>query len=222
MTSHILLAALFGATALWLAWATVQAHKARTAARAGYFRAVEPLFDSITSRIQPNGFARMTAQTDGNAFDLQAIPDSLTFRKLPALWVMLTLPAPMPVKATLDIMARPAGNEPFSHFANLPQSLPCPPSLPDGTALRSDDATGVPPLELIAPHLAVFADPKVKELVISPKGLRLVILADEAERGRFLIFRDAEVGASPLPAARMTPLISALIALRDTLAKAPQ
>ena len=207
MTSHILLAALFGATALWLAWATVQAHKARTAARAGYFRAVEPLFDSITSRIQPNGFARMTAQTDGNAFDLQAIPDSLTFRKLPALWVMLTLPAPMPVKATLDIMARPAGNEPFSHFANLPQSLPCPPSLPDGTALRSDDATGVPPLELIAPHLAVFADPKVKELVISPKGLRLVILADEAERGRFLIFRDAEVGASPLPAARMTPHI---------------
>lgn len=222
MTSHILLAVLFGATALWLAWATVQAHKARTAARAGYFRAVEPLFDSITSRIQPTGFARMTAQVDGTAFDLQAIPDSLTFRKLPALWVMLTLPAPMPVNATLDIMARPAGNEPFSHFANLPQSLPCPPTLPNGTALRSDDASGVPPLDLIAPHLAVFADPKVKELVISPKGLRLVILADEAERGRFLIFRDAEVGASPLPAARMTPLISALIALHETLAKAPQ
>ena len=141
MTSHILLAALFGATALWLAWATVQAHKARTAARAGYFRAVEPLFDSVTTRIQPTGFARMTAQVDGTAFDLQAIPDSLTFRKLPALWVMLTLPAPMPARATLDIMARPAGNEPFSHFANLPQSLPCPPTLPNGTALRSDDAS---------------------------------------------------------------------------------
>ena len=222
MTSHFLLAALFGATALWLAWATVQAHKARKTARARYFGAVEPLFNTVVTLIQPTGFARMTAHLDDAAFDLQAIPDSLTFRKLPALWVMLTLPAPMPVKATLDIMARPAGNEPFSHFANLPQSLPCPPSLPDGTALRSDDASGVPPLELIAPHLAVFDDPKVKELVISPKGLRLVILADEAERGRFLIFRDAEVGTSPLPAARLTPLISALIALRDTLTKAPQ
>ncbi len=222
MTSHILLAAIFGATALWLAWTTVQAHKARKAARASYFRNVEPLFNKVATRIQPTGFARMTAHFDSAAFDLQAIPDSLTFRKLPALWVMLTLPEPMPVKATLDIMARPAGNEPFSHFANLPQSLPCPPSLPDGTALRSDDASGVPPLELIAAHLAVFDDPKVKELVISPKGLRLVILADEAERGRFLIFRDAEVGTSPLPAVRMTPLISALIALRDTLTKAPQ
>ena len=222
MTSHILLAAIFGATALWLAWTTVQAHKARKAARASYFRNVEPLFNKVATRIQPTGFARMTAHFDSAAFDLQAIPDSLTFRKLPALWVMLTLPEPMPVKATLDIMARPAGNEPFSHFANLPQSLPCPPSLPDGTALRSDDASGVPPLELIAAHLAVFDDPKVKELVISPKGLRLVILADEAERGRFLIFRDAEVGTSPLPAVRMTPLISALIALRETLTKAPQ
>ena len=222
MTSLLLLAAIFGATALWLAWATVQAHKARAAARAGYFREVEPLFDAVMTRIQPTGFARMTAHFNDTAFDLQATPDSLTFRKLPALWVMLTLPAPMPVKATLDIMARPAGNEPFSHFANLPQSLPCPPGLPEGTALRSDDASGVAPLELIAPHLAVFADPNVKELVISPKGLRLVILADEAERARFLIFRDAEVGMSPLPAVRMTPLISALIALRDTLTKAPQ
>lgn len=219
MTLYSLLVAAIGATALWLAWATRQAHKARTLARASYFRIVEPLFAKTTIRIQPTGFARMTAHADGFAFDLQAIPDSLTFRKLPALWVMLTLPEPMPVKATLDIMARPAGNEPFSHFANLPHSLPCPPSLPDGTALRSDDAQGVPPLDLIAPHFAIFADPKVKELVISPKGLRLVILADEAERGRFLIFRDAEVGASPLQPARLTPLMSALIALHHTLTK---
>lgn len=220
MTSLSLLAAAVGATAVWLAWTTVQAHNARKTARASYFRAVEPVFSKITTRVEPTGFARMTAHFEDAAFDLQAIPDSLTFRKLPALWVMLTLPAPMPVKATLDIMARPAGNEPFSHFVNLPQSLPCPPSLPDGTGLRSDDATGVPPLELIAPHLAVFADPKVKELVISPKGLRLVILADEAERGRFLIFRDAEVGTSPLPTERLTPLISTLLALRHTLNEA--
>lgn len=220
MTALSLLAAAFGATSLWLGWMTWTAAKARKAARAGYFDGVIPVFGRVTRRIEPTGFPRLTAETDGAAFDLQAIPDSLTFRKLPALWVMVTLPAPMPVKATLDIMARPAGNEPFSHFANLPQSLPCPSSLPEGTGLRSDDATGVPPLELIAPHLAVFADPKVKELVISPKGLRLVILADEAERGRFLIFRDAEVGTFPLPAERLTPLISTLLALRHTLNEA--
>ena len=96
MTSLTLLAAALGATALWLAWTTVQAHKARKTGRASYFRAVEPLFTKVTTRVEPTGFARMTAHFEDAAFDLQAIPDSLTFRKLPALWVMLTLPAPMP------------------------------------------------------------------------------------------------------------------------------
>ena len=50
----------------------------------------------------------------------------------------------------------------------------------------------------MAAQAALFADPLVKELVISPKGLRLVILAEEADRGRYLLFRDAEMGRMPL------------------------
>lgn len=57
----------------------------------------------------------------------------------------------------------------------------------------------------------------MKELVISPKGLRLVLLGDEADRGRYLIFRDGEVGQTPLPPARLLPLLDALRALRDDL-----
>lgn len=221
MTPLSLLAAGLGATALWLGWSTLQATKTRKSARAGYFDAVAPSFDRLATRIEPTGFPRLTAHLGTHAFDLQALPDSLTFRKLPALWVMVTLPTPLPVKATLDIMARPAGNEPFSHFARLPHSLPCPADLPEGTGIRSDNAAAVPPLDLIAPHLGLFADPRVKELVISPKGLRLVILADEAERGRYLIFRDLEVGRKPLPKDRLMPLIDTLHALHKTLSETP-
>ena len=73
------------------------------------------------------------------------------------------------------------------------------------------------PNRLIAAHAGLLADPRVKELLISPKGLRLVILAEEAERGRYLIFRDAEMGMTPLPPARVEPLLAALTALRDDL-----
>lgn len=221
MTPLSLLAAGTGATALWLGWSTLQATNTRKATRAGYFDAVAPIFDRIAKRIEPSGFPRLTAHLGPDAFDLQALPDSLTFRKLPALWVMVTLPLPLPVQAMLDIMARPAGNEPFSHFARLPQSLPCPASLPEGTGIRSDNAAAVPPLDRIAPHLGLFADPRVKELVISPKGLRLVILADEAERGRYLIFRDLEVGRRPLPKDRLMPLLDTLRALRHSLTETP-
>ncbi len=195
----------------------IQAARRRTASRAAYFSALTPLFDRITTRTEPTGFPRMTAYLGPHAFDLQAIPDSLTFRKLPALWVMLTLPEPMPVASTLDIMARPSGAEPFSHFASLPHCLPVPACLPEGTGIHCDN-TALAPTHLITRHAAIFIDPAVKELLISPKGLRLVILADEADRGRYLLFRDAELGRTPLPAARLQPLLDTLIALKTDIA----
>jgi hypothetical protein len=159
----------------------------------------------------------MTGRRGDLAFDLQALPDSLTFRKLPALWVMVSLPGALPVRATIDLMARPSGQEPFTRFPDLAQSLPRPGFLPEGVAVRTDDAAGVPPLSLLAGHADLFADPKVKELVISPKGLRIVILSEEADRGRYLIFRDAEMGMAPLSPSRIAPLLDRLAALRDDL-----
>lgn len=212
-----LIAAAAAALAVWLAFRLVRAARDRKLARAGNFEALKPLFEGGETRLQPTGFPRMTGRRGGLSFDLQAVPDSLTFRKLPALWVMVSLPAPMPVAATLDILSRPSGQEPFTHFATLPQMLPTPVFLPASLAVRSDDSGGVPSQALLAAHAGLFADPNVKELLISPKGLRIVILAEEADRGRFLIFRDAEMGMSPLSPARVAPLLDRLAALRADL-----
>lgn len=219
MSPLIPLGLALAALGLWLALRLIRETRARTAARESYFDAVKPLFDGGETRVQPTGFPRMTGRRTGLAFDLQAVPDTLTFRKLPALWVLVTLPEPLPLDATLNLMARPSGNEPFTKFATLPQSLPTPPELPKDIAIRSDDASRIPPPDLIARHADLFQDPRVKELVLSPKGLRIVILAEEADRGRFLIFREAEMGRSPLPPSRLEPLLDRLAAIRqDVLA----
>lgn len=204
------------ALALWLGQAQWQATAARRAARAGYFDRLTTLFDRVVVQVQPSGFARMTGTRNGIAFDLQAVQDSLTFRKLPALWVMVTIAQPMPVAATLDVMARPTGTETFSHFATLSQGIERPAFLPEGIALRSDNAAAVSPVFLAA-HAGVFDDPRVKELVISPKGLRLVMLAEEADRGRYLLFRDAEMGHDPLDPARISGMLETLLALRTQI-----
>ena len=217
MPIRLAFALVFTCLVVWLALTVMRAARQRKAARAGYFDAITPLFDRIITRIEPTGFPRLTGHLGLHAFDLQALPDSLTFRKLPALWVMISLPEALPVHATLDIMARPTGQEAFSRFASLPVSLPCPAFLPDGTGVRTDDAAFVPSAEVIARYAPIFADPKVKELLISPKGLRLVLLGDEAERGRYLIFRDAEVGLDPLSPDRLSPLLQTIVALRHDL-----
>jgi hypothetical protein len=216
-TSALALALAAAALVCGSAWYILRASRSRHAARARYFEALKPLFESGETRIQPTGFPRMTGRRGALSFDLQAIPDSLTFRKLPALWVMVSLPAPMPVRAELDLMARPSGQEPFSRFGSLPHSLPAPAFLPQTVALRSDNAAGVPPEALVERHADLFSDDRVKELLISPKGLRIVILAEEADRGRYLIFRDAEMGMAPLSPDRIAPLLDRLTALRDDL-----
>ncbi len=217
-----LLAAAAAALGLWLGLRLIRETRARTAARAGYFDAVKLLFDGGETRLQPSGFPRMTGHRAGLAFDLQASPDTLTFRKLPALWVLVTLPDPLPLTATLDLLARPSGSEPFTRFATLPQSLPTPASFPKDIAIRTDDARAALPESLIADQADLFDDPLIKELVISPKGLRIVILAEEADRGRYLIFREAEMGMTPLDPDRLQPILDRLAALREAVLALPK
>ncbi len=202
---------------LWLTIHLVQASRARTAAHAGFFDAVKPLFSEVTETIQPTGFPRLAGRHFGLRFDLQAIPDTLTFRKLPALWVLVSLPEPLPGLATIDLMARPSGNETFSPFSALSHSLPPVPGLPPEVAIRCDDGPQLPSAQLLADHADLFSDPKVKELLITDKGVRIVILAEEADRGRYLIFRDAELGMSPLNSERLEPLLTRLRALRKDM-----
>ena len=221
MSPLVPLGVALAALGLWLAVSLLRESRTRIATRAAYFDAVKPLFEGGETRIEPTGFPRITGRRAGLSFDLQAVPDTLTFRKLPALWLLVTLPETLPLSATLDLMARPSGNEPFTRFNTLPHSLPVPPDLSKEIAIRSDDAARIPPPDLIARHAELFADPRVKELVLSPRGLRIVILAEEADRSRYLIFREAEMGRTPLPPARLEPLLDRLAAIRkDVLALA--
>ena len=221
MSAPIVLAAILFALALWLAGRLARAEAGRSRSRAQYFTEVHALFDRVIARHEPTGFTRVSGFAGADPFDLQALPDSLTYRKLPSLWVMISLPQPLPVAATLDIMTRPTGMEVFSRYANLPHSLNCPAFLPEGTGIRSDDAGQVIAETLIARHAALFADVRVKELLISPKGLRIVIQGDEADRGKYLLFRDAELGQQPLAPARAKAVIDTLLALKaDILAAA--
>lgn len=220
MTPLVPLGILVAALGLWLGLRLIRESRARSNARARYFDAVKPLFEGGETLLQPTGFPRMTGRRDGLAFDLQAIPDTLTFRKLPALWVLVTLPEPQPLFAALDILARPSGHEPFTRFATLPQSLPTPPGLPKDVAVRSDSASRLPPESLLQRHADLFDDPRIKELVLSPKGLRIVFLAEEADRNRYLIFREAEMGMTALQPSRLSPLLDRLVALRGDLSSA--
>lgn len=221
----ILFAASLFASLFALAWRTRRAAGLRKRSRRSYFDRCAPLLAQCHSGPGAAGFSRMTGQYRGSPVDLQAVPDTLTFRKLPALWVLVTIPAPVPVRATLDLMLRPTGLESFSGFARLPYEVAVPAGFPANGVLRSDYPQSLVPAEALRPHLALFDNPRVKELVISPKGLRVVFLAEEGDRSRYLLFRDAEMGQSALKPEQVAPLLDRLLAIGAELERtqlAPQ
>ncbi len=212
-----MLAAALGTGVVVLFLQSIRAARLRASTRAAYFDACSALFTSPRVRVEDGGFPRLAGRYGGVDFDLRAVPDTLTFRKLPALWVLVTLPCPLPLRAKLDLMMRSTGLETFSNFHTLPEQIAAPPGFPEEITIRTDDRHALPPDSLLREHLDLFDNPAVKELVLSPKGLRITLLAEEANRGRYLIFRDAEVGVTPLPPGRLAPYLDKLVAIRGQI-----
>jgi hypothetical protein len=193
--------------------------KVRTALRAAYLDACLPLFTGTDIRVAPSGLPRLNGAYRGARFDVQAVSDTLTYRKLPALWLMVTVPAVTSLGAVTDLMLRSRGTETFSSFMSLPHQIDAPAGFPDDCAIRTDDPSSLTPVALIADVLRSLGTDNLKELILSPKGLRIVWLAEQADRARYLLFRDAEMALVPLARSTLLPILDALIGLRDALSE---
>lgn len=218
--NHLLLAlaaAIAGTGFLYALTRSIRDGRLRAARRAAFLDDVQGLFTGGLKKVQPDGFPRISGAYRGRTFDIQLVPDTLNFRKLPSLWLLISLPEPMPVGATFDLMMRPRGVEAFSRHKDLPVQMAPDPAFPHDCSIRTDAPDLLPPRQLLLKHTAILDDQRAKELLISPKGLRIVWLAEEANRGNYLLFRDAEMGHSPFPASLAKPLLDYLIDLGEDL-----
>lgn len=217
-----LIAALAGTAFLYVLYRHRRDAQQRAARRAAFLDEAQTLFSSGLKAINPDGFPRISGTYQGLTFDIQAVPDTLNIRKLPTLWLLVSLPEALPLRATFDVMMRPRGVEMFSKHASLPVQIEPDPAFPDDCTIRTDAPQDLPPRELLLRHARILNDPLAKELLISPKGLRIVWLAEEAHRGRYLLFRDSEMGLTPFPADQLTPLLDDLASLREDILAASQ
>lgn len=159
----------------------------------------------------------LTGRYKGTPVEVKVVADTLALRKLPSLWAMVTVPGSLPVGATLDLMMRPAGPSSFSNFDHLPVTVATPSDFPRDAVIRTDDPTRMPDLRIAAPHLAPFRGRHGKELLITPKGLRIVFLAGEADRARYGVFRQADFGDTSIDPSMVRESLDLLLSLRDDI-----
>ncbi len=182
------------------------------------FADVKSLFvNPVLSAGESAGTQQLEGVYAGQAIQLKTITDTLSVRKLPSLWLMVTLPCAVPVTAKLDMMLRPAGVTSFSNFDFLDHTLKSPDGFPEFAVLRSDKLAGYADLVIIKQHIGIFANPKFKELLVTPQGLRLVLQVAEASRAHYGVLRDARFGDVSIDRAIVQDALETLLALKAAL-----
>lgn len=152
-------------------------------------------------------------------FQFTTVVDTLAVRKLPSLWLLVTLPAPTGLGATYDLMMRPAGPTTFSNFDFLPQTLPTPAGFPPEAVLRTDALAGAVPADALRPLLPLFTQRRGKEILLSPKGLRIVVQLAEAERARYGVLREARFSGACIDGPLASEIMNGLLQLKKDISQ---
>lgn len=173
----------------------------------------KPIFEQRGADEHP----RLSGTYRGFPVQIYPLVDTLATRRLPALWLMVTLQDKLPLKAHFDLMMRPAGPTTFSNFDHLPHTLDQQEGFPEQAVIRTDNAEDVLPASLLEPHLEPFFGPRAKELLITQNGLRIVWLLAEAERARYGVLRQAEFGKVQIEGLLAQDILDRLIAIRKDI-----
>lgn len=205
-----------GVGALWLIYRGDRAKKRRI--RGGYFDDCGSLFEDCRLQQQDIDFPVLDGHYRGHTVRLEPVVDHMSLRKLPSLWLRVTVFADLPIEGTIDLLVRPENTEFYSPSASLPVTLRNPPGWPQHALLRTDIVDRPPPVEALTPHIAMFADQRTKELVVTPRGVRIVYQAGQGERAYYMVLRQPEFGEARLPVALARRLLEDAIAVYNSLA----
>jgi len=149
-----------------------------------------PLFTDIDITQDDVNYPVLRARYNSLEIVIEPLVDHIAVRKIPVLWLMVTLKSPVPYKSTLDYLVRPHNTEFYSPSTNLQHRLDVPQDWPQHATLRTNDVENTPPIDIVGCCVSrVFEDPKYKELLITPKGIRIVYLVDEALRSHYMVLR---------------------------------
>jgi hypothetical protein len=210
----ILLAVSFGAVLSYMYIA--QRERLRTTRRAvfdGCLGVVEEV------RVQQTGsdYPMLHGRYRGLDVVIEPVVDQVTFRKLPQLLAIVTLRTAVPCGAVVDAVARPQNTEFYSPWNRLRDQVEPDAGWPAHVLVRTDARHRLPPRESIDRTMRLFDDPRMKEVLISPRGVRLVYQLQEGDRARYLTLRQASFDRVRIDALLAEHLLKRLVGVYEDL-----
>lgn len=169
-------------------------------ARQNKMRELLPLLDGGSFVDRPGDFPAVAGGYGGHEALIELITDSIAVRKLPALWLIITIKAALPTAGAFGVMNRPQNTEYWSPFDRLPDHLPKPAHWSVPANLRARGAEGPRLAAYVEPHLDFLGSVGSKEILIMPGGVRMTMLAEEGDRASYLVGRQEVFSSDPVAA----------------------
>ncbi len=166
-------------------------------------------------------YPKLCGHYRGHTVTIDAVIDTIAVRKLPSVWLRVTVRSAIRFAGVCDVMARAHNVEFYSPFGDLDHGIALPAGWPDHLTVKSDDPATMPPANLLTPHIRIFDDPRIKELLVTPKGVRLVRQVAQGSRAEYMVLRQAAFGPVVVPRAQLQSMLDAAVALAEALSTAP-
>lgn len=207
----------------WLSMRALRDHRDALAQRRGLLDPVAELFDNAQITSGRDGFPVLIGKLpDRRGLKIELIADTLVFRRLPQLWLRVTLSeTDIRQRPSIGALARPTGAEYYSIVHEFPHWIE-PPQTDMPLLMRGDGNASAAQIErALALFRGLFSDPTVKEAAITPCSVRLIRQAAQGDRGAHLILRQTQFPVRAISSELVLRAISDAEALSETLSGEP-
>jgi hypothetical protein len=188
-------------------------------ARNRIFNECLPLLTNVQQRLDKAKLPILEGDYDGYKVSMSIVEDTLGWRKVPPLWLLIKVEANVHTKGTLDYIVRPSNNEFYSPSWQWNENLAIPANWPQHAIIKyQHQAVDLALIDSFIPPL--FADSNMKELLVVPNFTRLTYMVKQAERGEYLIMRNAIYENTPISKKIVEALLMQTISIRRNVENA--
>ncbi|MGB2831339.1 MAG: hypothetical protein WBC07_00165 [Methylotenera sp.] len=185
----------------------------RTDVRSRIFDECSPMLQQSQHSLDQAALPILQGEYDGYKVTFNIVEDTIGWRKIPPLWLLIKVEGKVLSNGTLDYIVRPSNNEFYSPSWQWNGNLSIPPSWPQHGILKyQHQFVDLASLEQYVPKL--FADTNMKELLVTPSMTRLTYMVKQAERGEYLIMRNAIYENTPISKKTVETLLKQIVAIR--------
>jgi hypothetical protein len=197
----------------------IRDHRRQRAQRRGLFNKCRDVLTNARISFGDDDFPSLEGSHEQYALRADLIPDTMTIRRLPQLWLCVTLFNKRPGRPEFAVLVRPSGNDFFSLTQRFHHRLNPTSGMPWEVLVRGDGDGAQALLQSLAQPLAeLLSDPRTKEVAITERGLRIIRQAAEGQRGEHLLLRQAVFDDAGVSAFDLETIVTALERLCERLA----